>query len=190
MWVVRLSGVEASEMYIVHNPLLVNLEFYIKSMKIVLNFLMIILSFQAFAQDDKSKDGIDYSGEYSGTFIDIKNTEGTMQLFLYQSVKGHTSGIIVLTRIINGKNEVTTGTITITGNGEFISGHFMPSEINYGNQREIEDGILDKSYDSYFCRWEIFGEMMDKKGNSIVGRAVPVNCIESNLIEFTITKKK
>ena len=159
-------------------------------MKNVFLVLMIIFSFQTYAQDDKSKDGIDYSGEYNGTFTDIMNTEGTMQLFLYQSDKGHTSGIIVLNRNVNGKNEVTTGTITIGGNGEFISGHFMPSEIKYNNPREGEGGIIQNSYDSYSCRWEIFGEITDKKGNTIIGKAVPTNCIESNLIEFTINKKK
>ena len=151
---------------------------------------MIILSFQAFAQDDKSKEGIDYSGEYSGSFTDLKNAEGTLQLFLYQPDKGRTSGIILLTRIVNGKSEVTTGTINIEGNGEFISGNFMPSEIKYINTREDEDGIMQNLYDSYSCRWEIFGELKDKKGNTIIGKAVPTNCIESNLIEFEITKDK
>lgn len=160
-------------------------------MKILLTGLMIILSFHAFAQDDKSKDGIDYSGEYSGNFTDLKGADGILELFLYQSDKGKTEGIIVLTRTVNGKDELTTGKITIEGNGEFINGHFTPSKIFYGsNAREIEDGVLDKSIDSYSCRWEIFGEMMDKKGNSIVGRAVPVNCVESNLIEFTLNKNK
>ena len=159
-------------------------------MKKVFSVLMIILSFQALAQDDKSKDGIDFSGEYSGTFTDIKNTEGTMQLFLYQSDKGHTSGIIVLNRIVNGNTEVTTGTIKIGGNGEFINGSFMPSEIKFINPREVEDGIIKNTYDSYSCRWEIFGELTDKKGNSIIGKAVPVNCVESNLIEFELTKDK
>jgi len=159
-------------------------------MRIGFSILMIILSFQVFAQDDKSKDGIDYSGEYSGAFSDIKNAEGTMQLFLYQSDKGRTSGIILLTRIVNGKSEVTTGTINIEGNGEFISGNFMPSEIKYINPREGEDGIMQNTYDSYSCRWEIFGQITDKKGNTIIGKAVPANCIESNLIEFTLNKKK
>ena len=159
-------------------------------MRKILSVLMIILSFQAFAQDDKSKEGIDYSGEYSGSFTDLKNAEGTLQLFLYQPDKGRTSGIILLTRIVNGKSEVTTGTINIEGNGEFISGNFMPSEIKYINTREDEDGIMQNLYDSYSCRWEIFGELKDKKGNTIIGKAVPTNCIESNLIEFEITKDK
>jgi hypothetical protein len=159
-------------------------------MRNVFLVLMIILSFQTFAQDDKSKDGIDYSGEYSGTFTDIKNTEGTMQLFLYQSDKGHTSGIIVLNRIVNGNAEVTTGTIKIGGNGEFINGSFMPSEINYINPREGEEGNIQNSFDSYSCRWEIYGELTDKNGNTIIGKAVPVNCVESNLIEFEVTKNK
>ena len=156
----------------------------------VFSVLLIFLSFNAIAQDDKSKEGIDYSGEYSGSFTDLKNAEGTLQLFLYQPDKGRTSGIILLTRIVNGKSEVTTGTINIEGNGEFISGNFMPSEIKYINTREDEDGIMQNLYDSYSCRWEIFGELKDKKGNTIIGKAVPTNCIESNLIEFEITKDK
>jgi hypothetical protein len=158
-------------------------------MRNIFAVLMIIFSFQTFAQDNKSKDGINFSGEYIGTFTDINNTEGTMQLYLYQSVNGKTSGIIVLNRNLNGKKEITTGTISIKGNSEFISGHFMPSKIVYGNPREIENENLIVSYDSYTCRWEIFGEMMDKKGNTITGKAVPVNCIESNLIEFSLNKK-
>jgi len=157
-------------------------------MRKIISIIFIILSYNTVAQDDNTKEKIDYSGEYSGAFIDIKNTEGTIQLFLYQTVKGHTSGIIVLDRIVNGENEVTTGTIKIDGNDDFISGHFMPSEIKYSNPREGEDGIINKPYDSYSCRWEIFGEMSDKKGNTIIGRAVPVNCVESNLIEFTLIK--
>ncbi|RLD25293.1 MAG: hypothetical protein DRI54_05195 [Bacteroidetes bacterium] len=159
-------------------------------MRKLLSILMILLSIQAFAQDDKSKDRIDYSGEYNGTFTDIKDAEGTMQLFLYQPDKGRTSGIILLTRIVNGKSEVTTGTINIEGNGEFISGNFMPSEIKYIAPREDEDGIMQNTYDSYSCRWEIFGQITDKKGNTIIGKAVPANCVESNLIEFRINKKK
>lgn len=152
--------------------------------------MFIFLSYNAIAQNDKTKEKIDYSGKYSGAFIDIKNTEGAIQLFLYQTDKGHTSGIIVLDRIVNGENEVTTGTIKISGNENFINGHFMPSEIKYNNPREDENGIMNKSYDSYSCRWEIFGEMSDINGDTIIGKAVPLNCVESNLIEFTLIKDK
>ena len=151
--------------------------------------LLIILSFNAYTQDEKSKEQLDYSGEYSGSFTDLKNAEGTIQLFLYQSDKGHSSGIIVLNRIVNGENIITTGTITISGNNEFIDGHFMPSEIHYGKQREVENEDLDLSFDSYSCRWELFGKLEDKNNLSITGKAVPVNCVESNLIEFFIIKK-
>ena len=66
----------------------------------------------------------------------------------------------------------------------------MPSEINYINPREGEEVNMQNSFDSYSCRWEIYGELTDKNGNTIIGKAVPVNCVESNLIEFEVTKDK
>ena len=43
---------------------------------------------------------------------------------------------------------------------------------------------------SYECGWNLYGEFKDKNGNLIIGKAVPLNCTESNLIDFTLNRKK
>jgi hypothetical protein len=151
-------------------------------MKKAILILLLISSFQTFAQKDKKQ--IDSSGEYIGKFSDLKKNTGTMELFLYQSNNGFSEGIVKM-KINDSK--IITGVIRISGNEVFISGNFSPSEIknNLWNTEKTKE-MTPK--DSYECGWSFYGEF--KNGKSIIGKAVPTNCSESNLIEFTLNRKK
>jgi hypothetical protein len=151
-------------------------------MKKTILILLIISSFQNFAQKDKKQ--IKFSGEYIGKFTDLKKNTGTMELFLYQSNNGFSEGIVKMNK---NDSKIITGVIRINGNENFISGNFSPSEIknNLWNNEKTKESIPK---DSYECGWNFFGEL--KKEGIIIGKAVPTNCSESNLIEFTLNRKK
>ena len=66
--------------------------------KIIL--IIIISSISTFAQKEKSKNEINFSGEYIGEFSDLKNIKGTIELFLYESKNGFSDGIILMKKMI------------------------------------------------------------------------------------------
>ncbi len=138
-------------------------------MKNIILFLIITSSISTFSQKDKPKNEMNFSGEYFGEFNDIKNTKGTIELFLYQSQNGYSDGIILIKK---NNTEIISGIIRINGNGKFISGNFTPSKIkNINWNSEKTKNIAPK--DSYECGWNLFGEFKDKSGNLIRGKAVP-----------------
>lgn len=158
-------------------------------MKKVFILLFVIISLQSVAQKHQLNDGMNFSGEYNGVFSDIINNAGTLQLFLFQSNNGSMEGLVVMKKIQGDSTSIHTGTITIRGEGKYISGNFMPSE--FRNDFNPVSSYLEVQAPggSYQCRWSIFGEINTDTGLSILGKAVPVNSTESNLIEFTVTKK-
>ena len=131
-------------------------------------------------------DEVGFSGEYSGSFKDLKNDGGTIELFLYQSNNGFSEGIIILKKK-DGK--LVTGVAQVTGNGKFLNGNFTPSIIKNSVLRSEKVKNLD-SISSYQCGWRFYGEIKDETGNMISGKAVPMNCSESNLMEFILKRNK
>lgn len=154
--------------------------------KITIILLLVLFTApSAISQRNKQSYEARISGEYSGVFTDIKNEKGTIELFLYQSNQSFTGGIVVL-KMNSNPNKVITGTIQLQGNEQFISGGFTPSEIkNIGIEANAE---MMPPKSSYECGWSFYGEM--KSPESIIGKAVPLNCNESNLFDFKVTKKK
>ena len=138
--------------------------------------------------DDKTAVIIDYSGEYSGTFSDLKNTEGKIKLSLYQSNNGITGGIIIIQKN-NSKEKLITGTINVMGDGKTINGNFIPSVVDHSVLYPDTNKNL-VPVDSYQCSWNFYGEIKDEFGNLIIGKAVPMGCSESNLMEFILEREK
>lgn len=89
-------------------------------------------------------------------------------------------------RMDSDPKKVITGIIHLQGNNQYISGSFTPSEIQHFGMEANGERIVTKS--SYQCGWNFYGEM--KTQEKIIGKAVPINCNESNLFDFTVTKKK
>lgn len=161
--------------------------------KIFLAILILNILHSCRQSEEKNKDiktdvVVDFSGDYSGTFSDLKNAEGKIKLSLYQSNNGMSGGIITLKK--NGDSEkLVTGVINVMGNGKIINGNFTPSVINqttlyYDNKKKLE------ITDSYQCTWSFYGEILGESGNLIIGKAVPMNCSESNLMEFNLEREK
>ena len=134
----------------------------------------------------KEKSKTDFSGEFKGSFSDLKGGKGTIELFLYQSNNGFSEGIILMRK---DNDNIITGVLRIVGNGKFITGNFSPSQIkNTFWNPESKSIIIPEN--SYQCGWNFYGEIKDDKGKLITGKAVPTNCSESNLIEFTLNRKE
>ena len=163
-------------------------------MKKVLIFLLVLNIFQSCNKqvrnkvDSKTDVVLDFSGEYSGTFTDLKNIEGKIELSLYQSKNGLTGGIIILKKK-NTEENLITGTVNVMGDGKIINGNFIPSVIDH-TVLYPDKGKNLVSIDSYQCSWNFYGEIKDESGNLITGKAVPMNCSESNLMEFTLERNK
>lgn len=158
-----------------------------KIMKKLLTFLLLLLFIapSAISQRNKQSNEAAISGEYSGVFTDIKNGKGAIDLFLYQANQGFTEGIVVM-KMDSNPNKAITGIIHLQGNGQYISGSFNPSVIHHFGMEANGEKMVAKS--SYECGWSFYGEM--KTPEKIVGKAVPLNCNESNLFDFTVTRKK
>jgi PBP1b-binding outer membrane lipoprotein LpoB len=168
-------------------------------MKKIAFILVITFLFQACAQNNSIKydhesttrekrnnNDINFTGEFNGTFTDLKKEKGTIELFLYQSNNGFSEGIILMTK---SDTKIITGVLSINGNGKFLTGNFSPSEIkNTLWSSQNKNAVTPEN--SYQCGWSFYGEIKDEKGKLIVGKAVPTNCSESNLIEFTLNKKE
>ncbi|MGJ8745140.1 hypothetical protein [Polaribacter sp.] len=154
--------------------------------------ILLILVISVFTQscvekkkENKIKTNIDYSGEYIGTFTDIKNTGGKIELSLFQSQNGQTGGTISIKK----KNEpLITGIVNINGDENGFNGSLIPSVVKYQTiQKENEENTTP--FDSYSCGWSLFGKIKNKGKITIIGKAVPMNCSESNIMEFTLEKK-
>ena len=159
-------------------------------MKKITFFLLILISFQSCVQkykENKIKPSLDFSGDYIGTFSDIKNIQGKIELTLYQMKNGRTSGTIILKKEKEKENFIT-GIINGSSDGKVFNGNLTPSVMNY--QIVSEDKIDKPSYDSYQCNWSLFGEIKMNEEITMVGKAVVMNCSESNIMEFTVTKVK
>ena len=155
---------------------------------LILNILHSCAHSEEKKSDIKTDVIVDFTGEYFGTFSDLKNNEGQIKLSLYQSNNGITGGIITLQK--NGDGEkLITGVINVMGDGNIINGNFAPSVINqttlYNDKKKNVETV-----DSYQCVWNFYGKIKGETGNLIIGKAVPMNCSESNLMEFTLERNK
>lgn len=153
-----------------------------------ISIILILVLFSApaaISQRNKQSNEASISGEYSGVFSDLNNEKGTIDLYLYQSKQGFTGGIVVM-KMDTNPTKVITGTIHLQGTDQFISGSFTPSEIKNFGMEANNNVTAPKS--SYECGWSFYGEM--KSSVKIIGKAVPINCNESNLVDFSLTKKK
>ena len=154
----------------------------------ILIFLLVLNIIQSCNKKEENKSGpkaevpIDYSGDYSGTFSDLKNVKGKMELSIYQSKNGYSGGILTI-KMNNSDERIITGSINVMGDGNIINGNFTPSVFDYPD-------LNLKSGDSYHCRWTFYGKIKSESDHIIIGKAVPDNCSESNLIEFTLVRKK
>ena len=163
-------------------------------MKRVIIILLVLNTFQSCRKqevkklDSKTDVVIDFSGEYTGTFTDLKNIEGKIELTLYQSNNGLTGGIITLKKK-NSEEKLITGTIYVTGDGKIINGNFTPSVMDHTVLYPDKNKNL-ALVDSYQCSWNFYGEIQDDSGYLITGKAVPMNCSESNLMEFMLERNK
>ncbi|PQJ20597.1 hypothetical protein, partial [Tenacibaculum sp. SG-28] len=76
----------------------------------------------------------------------------------------------------------------INGDENGFNGNLTPSVVKYQTvTKETEENMA--SFDSYSCRWDIYGKIKNEGNVIIVGKAVPMNCSESNIMEFTLEKK-
>ncbi len=163
-------------------------------MKRIVLILIVLGVFQSCSKheekktDTKSDIIIDFSGEYSGTFSDLKNIEGKIKLSLYQSKNGITGGIIILQKN-NSEDKLITGTVNVMGDGKTINGNFIPSVIDHTVLNPDKNKNI-AIVDSYQCSWNFYGEIKDESGNLIIGKAVPMGCSESNLMEFILEREK
>ena len=155
-------------------------------MKKILFILLISVIIQSCVQKKKQhKINIDYSGEYIGTFTDIKNTVGKIELSLFQSQNGQTGGTISIKK----KNEsVITGIVNINGDEKGFSGSLIPSVVKYQTIQK-ENEVNTTPFDSYSCGWSFYGKIKNEGKIIIIGKAVPMNCSESNIMEFSLEKK-
>ena len=136
-------------------------------------------------KENKNINNIDYSGEYIGTFKDIKNKGGEIELSLFQIQNGQIGGTVSIKK----KDEnLITGSVYINGDENGFNGNLTPSVVKYQTvTNETEENMA--SFDSYSCRWDIYGKIKNEGNVIIVGKAVPMNCSESNIMEFTLEKK-
>ena len=157
-------------------------------MKKILFILLISIFTQSCVEknkESKSKISIDYSGEYIGTFTDIKNKGGEIELSLFQSRNGQTGGTISIKK----KDEnLITGIVNINGDENGFNGNLIPSVVKHQTvPKENEENMA--RYDSYSCGWSLYGKIKNEGKIIIIGKAVPMNCSESNIMEFTLEKK-
>jgi hypothetical protein len=157
-------------------------------MKKILFILLISVFSQSCVEnkgENKNKNNIDYSGTYIGTFTDIKNTGGKIELTLFQSQNGQTGGTISIKK----KNEnLITGIVNINGNENGFNGSLIPSVIKYKTMpTENEKNMIP--FDSYSCGWSLYGKIKNEGKIIIIGKAVPMNCSESNMMKFILEKK-
>ena len=154
----------------------------------ILIFLLVLNTIQSCNKkaenklESKTEVLIDYSGDYSGTFSDFKNVKGKMDLSIYQLKNGYTGGILTM-KMNNSRERIITGSVNVMGDGNILNGNFTPSVIDYPD-------LNAKPGDSYQCRWTFYGKIKSESENTIIGKAVPDNCSESNLIEFYLERKK
>ena len=91
-------------------------------MKKILFIILISIFTQSCVEkkkENKNKINIDYSGEYIGTFTDIKNKGGEIELSLFQSQNGQTGGTISIKK----KDEnLITGIVNINGDENGFNG--------------------------------------------------------------------
>ncbi|MBT3547953.1 hypothetical protein N8480_02600 [Flavobacteriaceae bacterium] len=157
-------------------------------MKKILFIILISIFTQSCVEkkkENKNKINIDYSGEYIGTFTDIKNKGGEIELSLFQSQNGQTGGTISIKK----KDEnLITGIVNINGDENGFNGSLIPSVVKYQTvTKETEKNMA--RYDSYSCSWSLYGKIKNEGKIIIIGKAVPMNCSESNIMEFTLEKK-
>ncbi|MFA5418927.1 MAG: hypothetical protein WC341_10765 [Bacteroidales bacterium] len=159
-------------------------------MKRILLLFLLVVALPTFAQKEHPGKSINYNGEYNGTFADRKNNTGTIQLFLNQTIDNNTDGLVIIQKKRGDSTTLVTGTIMIRkANQMYFSGNFTPSELrsDFNPLSSTLPAVL--AVDSYQCRWALYGTMSTDNGLTIMGKAVPINCPESNVIDFKLTKK-
>ena len=111
-------------------------------------------------------------------------TEGEIELSLFQSGNGQHGGTI----LIKKKGEdVLTGIVYANGSENGFNGNLVPSVLEYqAVEKDNEEGR--RPTDSYSCSWSFYGKIYNDGNITVRGKAVPMNCSESNIMEFGLEK--
>jgi hypothetical protein len=154
-------------------------------MKKLVFILFVSIVSQSCVEKKKEPINIDYLGDYIGTFTDMNAIEGGIELSLFQSGNGQTGGTI----LIKKKGEdVLSGIVYANGSENGFNGNLVPSVVEYqAVEKDDEEGR--RPFDTYSCSWSFYGRFFNDGILTVRGKAVPTNCSESNILEFSLEKK-
>ena len=151
---------------------------------------LLFLSVNLYAQrKDKNNDQVNSTGDYIGTFSDIYGAKGELQISLMETENG-ISGVVLFQF---SADSLLTGSIEMARSrwsAENSTIHFLPSEMRQNrvyDKNPVKDQLQRHSYD---CRWHIVLTERDPKSKTLKGKAVPQQCLFSNIISFEARKKE
>ncbi|MEZ4720438.1 MAG: hypothetical protein R2813_01010 [Flavobacteriales bacterium] len=164
-------------------------------MKILIAFFLgFVLCLSSIAQRHKAEEYSISTREYTGTFTDLNEVTGQLQLYVNIDNSDNIDGIAVLR--ISEDSAVSgniSGSIKITDRYVGNSGPiiFQPSlrktSMIHANSNLAPDYLQTSSYQ---CDWHIVIENPSIEMKSLKGKAVPRDCLYSNLIEFELILKE
>jgi hypothetical protein len=106
-------------------------------------------------------------------------------LSLFQSGNGQTGGTILIKKI---GEDVLSGIVYANGSENGFNGNLVPSVVEYqAVEKDDEEGR--RPFDTYSCSWSFYGRFFNDGILTVRGKAVPTNCSESNILEFSLEKK-
>ena len=81
-----------------------------------------------------------------------------------------------------------TGIVYANGSENGFNGNLVPSVVEYQTvEKENKEGRIP--FDTYSCSWSFYGKLFNDGNITVRGKAVPMNCSESNILEFSLEKK-